>query len=156
MRWALMMIRLAAACRNTSVRRTTGTAPEPMMSQHLPGSDGWQLVDISDDQQRCMVRDCFHKRLHTMAADTEEPSSVASRFESPQLHEDKGSSRTHTCGDASRLPSPLRFDLAWHLDARCGLQWERAVDYESFIFSDRIAYGISMRSRPLLLEDILS
>jgi hypothetical protein len=53
-----------------------------MMSQHLPGSDGWQLVDISDDQQRCMVRDCFHKRLHTMAADTEEPSSVASRFES--------------------------------------------------------------------------
>jgi hypothetical protein len=44
-----------------------------MMSQHLPGSDGWQLVDISDDQQRCMVRDCFHKRLHTMAADTEEP-----------------------------------------------------------------------------------
>src|SRR5271166_1156407 len=27
MRWALMMIRLAAACRNTSVSRTTGTAP---------------------------------------------------------------------------------------------------------------------------------
>jgi len=27
----LMMIRLAAACRNTSVKRTTGTAPEPMM-----------------------------------------------------------------------------------------------------------------------------
>ena len=31
-RCALMMMRLSAACRNTSVSRTTGTAPEPMMS----------------------------------------------------------------------------------------------------------------------------
>ena len=31
-RWALVMIRLPAAWRNTSVSRTTGTAPEPMMS----------------------------------------------------------------------------------------------------------------------------
>jgi hypothetical protein len=37
-----------------------------------------------------------------------------------------------------------------------GLQWERAIDYASFIFPDRIAYGISMRSRPLLFEDFLS
>jgi hypothetical protein len=31
-RWALVMMRLWAACRNTSVRRTTGTAPDEMMS----------------------------------------------------------------------------------------------------------------------------
>ena len=54
MRWALVIIRLAAACRNTSVSRTTGTTPDPMMSgQHLPRSDGGQLIDISNDQQRC-------------------------------------------------------------------------------------------------------
>ena len=29
---ALVMIRLWAACRNTSVNRTTGTAPDAMMS----------------------------------------------------------------------------------------------------------------------------
>src|SRR5271154_3412992 len=46
MRWALMMIRLAAACRNTSVSRTTGTTPEPMMSASTcPGpTDGnWSM-----------------------------------------------------------------------------------------------------------------
>ena len=60
-----MMIRLAAACRNTSVRRTTGTsARSDDVGQHLPRSDGGQLVDISDDQQRRVVRDRFHKRLH--------------------------------------------------------------------------------------------
>jgi hypothetical protein len=32
MRWALVMIRPCAACRNTSVSRTTGTAPDAMMS----------------------------------------------------------------------------------------------------------------------------
>jgi hypothetical protein len=37
-----------------------------------------------------------------------------------------------------------------------GLHWERAVDYDPFIFSDRIAYGFSMRSRPLLFADLLS
>ena len=31
-RWALTTIRLAAACRNTSVSRATGTAPDAMMS----------------------------------------------------------------------------------------------------------------------------
>jgi hypothetical protein len=56
-----MMMRLAAACRNTSVNRTTDTAP---VGEHVPGSDGWQLVDISNDQQRCVVRDRFHERLH--------------------------------------------------------------------------------------------
>ena len=32
MRWALAMMRLASACRNTSVSRATGTTPELMMS----------------------------------------------------------------------------------------------------------------------------
>src|SRR3984957_7846106 len=46
MRWALMMIRLATACRNTSVRRTTGTAPEPMMSASTcpgPTEGNWSI-----------------------------------------------------------------------------------------------------------------
>src|SRR6478736_3584476 len=46
MRWALMMIRLAAACRNTSVNRTTGTAPEPMMSANTcpgPAEGNWSI-----------------------------------------------------------------------------------------------------------------
>jgi hypothetical protein len=34
------------------------------VGKHLPRSDGWQLVDIADDQQRRLVRDCFHERLH--------------------------------------------------------------------------------------------
>jgi hypothetical protein len=38
MRWALVMMRLCAACRNTSVKRTTGTAPEAMTSANTwPG-----------------------------------------------------------------------------------------------------------------------
>ena len=34
-RWALVMMRLCAACRNTSVRRTTGTAPDVIMSARI-------------------------------------------------------------------------------------------------------------------------
>src|ERR1035437_9044916 len=38
MRWALLMILLVAACRNTSVRRTTGTTPLLIRSRKaLPG-----------------------------------------------------------------------------------------------------------------------
>jgi hypothetical protein len=43
-----------------------------------------------------------------------------------------------------------------HQHLRVGLQWQRAVDYDYFIFPDRITYGISMRSGPLLFEDFLS
>src|SRR5271170_4459160 len=46
MRWALTMIRLAAACRNTSVKRTTGAAPEPMMSARTcpgPTEGNWSM-----------------------------------------------------------------------------------------------------------------
>ena len=34
------------------------------VGQHLPRSDGWQLVDIADDQQRRVIRRRFHQRLH--------------------------------------------------------------------------------------------
>ena len=40
------MIRLAAACRNTSVKRTTGAAPEPMMSARTspgPTEGNWLI-----------------------------------------------------------------------------------------------------------------
>jgi len=45
-RWALTTIRLAAACRNTSVRRTTGRAPDPMMSARTcpgPNDGNWSM-----------------------------------------------------------------------------------------------------------------
>ena len=61
---------LAAALSKHSVSRTTGTAPEPMMSASTcPGPDGWQLVDVSDDQQGRVVRDRFHERLHKQDVD---------------------------------------------------------------------------------------
>jgi hypothetical protein len=34
------------------------------IGQHLSRSDGRHLVDIADDQQRRLVRDRFHERLH--------------------------------------------------------------------------------------------
>src|SRR3954465_13175262 len=68
MRWALVMIRLLAACRNTSVSRTTATMPLPLLPPgpplprpdaavdyvppHPSGSDAGQLVDVADQQQR--------------------------------------------------------------------------------------------------------
>ena len=45
-RCALVMIRLWAACRNTSVSRTTGTAPEAMMSARTcpgPTEGSWSM-----------------------------------------------------------------------------------------------------------------
>ena len=34
------------------------------VGQHLPGSDGRQLVDVADDQQRRIIWRRFHQRLH--------------------------------------------------------------------------------------------
>ena len=59
------MMRLCAACRNTSVSRTTGTAPDADdVGQHLTGSDRRKLVDVANDQQRGLVRHRLHQRLH--------------------------------------------------------------------------------------------
>src|SRR3979411_2292713 len=47
------MMRLCAACRNTSVKRTTGTAPDPMMSASTwpgPTEGSWSISPtISND-----------------------------------------------------------------------------------------------------------
>ena len=64
------MIRLSAAWRNTSVRRTTGTAPDAMMSaEHLPRPDRRQLIDIADEQQRRSLRQRPQHRLHQRHVD---------------------------------------------------------------------------------------
>src|SRR4051794_10695034 len=55
-RWALTMIRLSAACRNTSVNRATGRRPEPMI--------GRQLIHVADQEQRGMLRDGPQERVH--------------------------------------------------------------------------------------------
>ena len=62
--------------------------------------------------------------------------------------------RTSLLSGPRRVAGDLRASLGGTFEV--GLQWKRAVDYDSFIFLGRIAYGISMRSRPLLFEDFLS
>ena len=65
MRWAVVMIRLRAACRNTSVSRTTGTAPRrDNVRPNLAGPDRRELVDVADDQQSSLVWQCPQERLH--------------------------------------------------------------------------------------------
>src|SRR6185312_5085929 len=65
MRCAFTMIWIRAACRNTSVKRTTGTAPDEMTSaQDLAGSNRGKLVDVANDQKGGLVGYCLHERLH--------------------------------------------------------------------------------------------
>ena len=53
MRCALTMIRLAAAWRNTSVSRTTGTACRiDDVGEDLSGTHRWELIDVAHQQQR--------------------------------------------------------------------------------------------------------
>ena len=55
-RCALVMIRLAAACRNTSVRRTTGTAPDAITSASTcpgPTEGSWSTSPTSSSAARC-------------------------------------------------------------------------------------------------------
>jgi hypothetical protein len=53
------------ACRKTSVRRTTGTAPEgDDVSQDLAGPDRRKLVDVANDQEGGLVGHCLHECLH--------------------------------------------------------------------------------------------
>ena len=64
------MIRLWAACRNTSVSRTTGIAPDADdVGQHLSGSDGRQLVDVADDQESRMIWHRLQERVHQRDVD---------------------------------------------------------------------------------------
>src|SRR3984893_3699748 len=65
MRCALMMMRLCAACRNTSVSRTTGTAPDEMTSASTwPGPTEGSLIDIAHDQESGLVRHRLQECLH--------------------------------------------------------------------------------------------
>src|SRR5207248_10826230 len=65
MRWALVMMRLWAACRNTSVRRTTGTASDEIMSASIwpgPTEGSWSMSPTIN--RAAWVRHCLHERLH--------------------------------------------------------------------------------------------
>ena len=65
MPWVVVTILLCAAWRNTSVNRTTGTAPEAMMSASTwPGPTEGKLIDIAHDQQRGPVGDRRQQRPH--------------------------------------------------------------------------------------------
>ena len=64
-RWALVMIRLAAACRKTSVNRTTGTAPEAMTSASTcpgPTEGSWSMSPTISSA--ALSGDRLHQRLH--------------------------------------------------------------------------------------------
>src|SRR5580700_4586140 len=85
MRWALMMIRLAAACRNTSVNRTTGTAPEPMMSASTcpgPTEGNWSISPTINSAALSGV--AFTSACISMTS-TIEASSTTSRSQSRGL-----------------------------------------------------------------------
>ena len=85
MRWALMMIRLAAACRNTSVSRTTGTAPEPMMSASTcpgPTEGSWSISPTISNAASSGV--AFNSACINMTS-TIDASSTTSRSQSREL-----------------------------------------------------------------------
>src|SRR5271157_4545123 len=80
-----MMIRLAAACRNTSVRRTTGTTPEPMMSANTcpgPTEGSWSISPTISSAALSGV--AFMSACINMTS-TMEASSITSRSQSTGL-----------------------------------------------------------------------
>ena len=65
MRCALVMIWLFAACRNTSVRRTTGTTPLSIKSRkHRARPNGRKLVHVADQNQSGVVGKSPQQRVH--------------------------------------------------------------------------------------------
>src|SRR5215813_9608562 len=65
MRWALVIMRLCAACRNTSVRRTTGRAPDEMRSDMTcpgPTEGSWSMSPTTS--KAGFIGHRFHERLH--------------------------------------------------------------------------------------------
>ena len=85
MRWALVMMRLCAACRNTSVRRTTGTAPDEMTSASTwPGpTDGsWSM---SPTIRRAALSGTAFMNACISMTSTMEVSSTTSRSQSSGL-----------------------------------------------------------------------
>src|SRR6516164_5841450 len=85
MRWALVMIRLCAACRNTSVSRTTGTAPDEMMSASTwpgPTEGSWSM---SPTINREALSGTALKSACISMTSTMEASSTTSRSQSSGL-----------------------------------------------------------------------
>src|SRR5262245_187362 len=85
MRWALMMMRLWATCRNTSVRRTTGTAPDAMRSASTwpgPTEGSWSM---SPTIKRAALSGTAFKSACISMTSTMEASSTTSRSQSSGL-----------------------------------------------------------------------
>src|SRR4030088_2738093 len=85
MRWALVMMRLCAACRNTSVRRTNGTAPDEMMSASTwpgPTEGSWS---ISPTIKRAALSGTAFMSACISMTSTMEVSSTTSRSQSSGL-----------------------------------------------------------------------
>ena len=85
MRWALMMMRLCAACRNTSVRRTTGTAPDEITSANTwpgPTEGSWSMSPTS--KRAALSGTAFMSACISMTS-TMEVSSTTNRSQSSGL-----------------------------------------------------------------------
>src|SRR4051812_24127215 len=89
-RWALVMIRLSAACRNTSVSRTTGTMPEPMMSASTcpgPTEGSWSTspTRITAEPFRTALRVAARIGTSTMLVSSRTSRVQSSGFSSVRL-----------------------------------------------------------------------
>src|SRR4249919_3254381 len=85
MRWAFTMIWLCAACRNTSVRRTTGTAPDEMTSASTcpgPTEGSWSMSPTI--KSAAVSGSAFMSACMSMTS-TMEVSSTTSRSQSSGL-----------------------------------------------------------------------
>src|SRR5262249_25320338 len=85
MRWALVMIRLRAAWRNTSVSRTAGTAPDEIMSARTcpgPTEGSWSM---SPTIKRAALSGTALKSACISMTSTIEASSTTSRSQSSGL-----------------------------------------------------------------------
>src|SRR5260370_1359168 len=85
MRWALVTMRLCAACRNTSVRRTTGTAPDEMTSASTwpgPTEGSWSMSPTI--KRAALSGTAFSSACISMTS-TIEVSSTTSRSQSSGL-----------------------------------------------------------------------
>src|SRR5437016_4842702 len=85
MRWALVTMRLCAACRNTSVRRTTGTAPDEMTSASTwpgPTEGSWS---VSPTTKRAALSGTAFTRACISMTSTMDVSSTTNRSQSSGL-----------------------------------------------------------------------
>ena len=96
-----MMIRLAAACRNTSVRRTTGTALEPMMSANTcpgPMEGSWSVSPTTSSAAGFVTLPCREREVSA-------PQELSGRRDSrpPRGHRDTAKRAVRLGGDEMAL-----------------------------------------------------